>query len=222
MKRTPYLFSTIGRKQIMALSGIALCLFVLTHAAGNMFIFSGPEAYNKYSHMIITNPLLYVAEAGLVAIFLGHIVSGVILTLRNFGARQKGYAKLPSGDKAASAASRTMWIQGVVLLGFVVLHLITFKYGPHYTTQVNGESARDLFRLVFEVFQSGFYVAWYVVALLMLCFHLSHGLYSSLQTLGFHHPRFTPKLKCVSIIYGLVVAGAFISQPIYLHFFYIG
>lgn len=217
-----YFCSTIGRKQVMAVAGLALCGFVLMHAAGNMLIFVSPDAYNKYGHAIVSNPLIYLAEAGLAFMFLAHIISGVAVTVRNFSARPKGYAVCSQGEKATPKASKTMWVQGLVILGFVILHLITFKYGPHYKTQVDGVEVRDLFRLVYEVFQSPIYVLWYVVALLLLCFHLSHGLYSALQTLGLNHPKFMTKAKAASVAYGVFVSFAFISQPIFMMFIYKG
>lgn len=220
--RAAYVFSTIGRKQIMAVAGLALCGFVLMHALGNMLIFISPDAYNAYGHAIVSNPLIYVAEGGLVLMFVAHIISGVVVTLRNRAARPKGYAVSSKGEKATSMVTKTMWLQGIIIFGFVVLHLITFKYGPHYKTQVDGVEMRDLFRLVYEVFQSPIYVTWYVVALLLLCFHLSHGLYSALQTLGLHHPRFMTNVKCASVGYGVLVSSAFISQPIFMMFIYKG
>lgn len=222
MNKAAYFCSSIGRKQIMAVAGLLLCGFVLTHAAGNMLILVGPEAYNKYSHAIISNPFLYVAEAGLVVFFLAHIFAGIAVTIKNFCARPKGYAVSASGEKKTSLTSKSMWIQGLIILGFLIYHLMTFKYGPHYETQVNGAAARDLFKLVNEVFQDPIHVAWYIVALLILCFHLSHGFYSSLQTLGMNHPKYTPKIKCISVLYGVVVSFAFISQPVYIYFFYQG
>lgn len=222
MKSASYISSTVGRKQVMAIAGIGLCAFVLLHAAGNMFLFVGPEAYNRYSHAITANPLLYLAEGGLVVMFLAHIVSGLIVTVRNRRARPANYAVSASGEKKTSLITKTMWLQGIVLLGFVVLHLFSFKYGEVYESRVDGVLVRDLFRLVYEIFQSPIYVAWYVVALAILTFHLSHGLYSSLQTLGLNHPKYTPKLKALSVCYGLVVGVAFISQPLYMFFVYKG
>jgi succinate dehydrogenase / fumarate reductase cytochrome b subunit len=222
MKQASYFWSTVGRKQLMAIAGLGLCGFVLMHAIGNIILVFSADAYNKYSHALVTNPLLYAAEAGLVGIFLLHIITGVAVTLRNFKARPEGYAKNPSGDKKTSLITKTMWIQGVIILGFVILHLNTFKYGPEYETTVGGVVMRDLFRLVHEVFQSPLYVAWYVVAVLILCFHLSHGLYSALQTLGANHPMYTPKFIGASIIFGVVVSGMFIVQPLYIFFIYKG
>jgi succinate dehydrogenase / fumarate reductase cytochrome b subunit len=214
--------ATISKKQIMAVAGLGLCLFVLAHVLGNFLLFVGPETYNMYSHKLITNPLIYVAEAGLIAIFLGHVIAGVILTIRNCKARPKGYAVSGSGDKKTSITTKTMWWQGVVILIFVVTHLITFKFGTLYEVTYGAETVRDLFRLVYEVFQSPIYVGWYIFSVALLGVHLSHGLYSSLQTLGVNHPRYTPIFQKVSLLYGVVIAGGFIAQPLYMFFFYRG
>ncbi len=222
MDQNSYFCSTIGRKQIMALAGLGLCGFVLMHAAGNMLILGGADTYNRYSYAIIHNPLILVAELGLLAMFVAHILLGVSVTLRNFAARPKGYGTCAKGEKRNSLTTKTMWIQGLILLGFVILHLKDFKYGPEYTTQIDGLEMRDLFKLVYEAFQSPFYVGWYIAAVAILCFHLSHGFYSALQTLGQNHPKYMPKVKCGSVLFGLVVAAMFISQPIYMMFFYKG
>lgn len=222
MKQAAYFCSTIGRKQIMAVAGLGLCGFALTHAVGNLLIFVGPDAYNKYSHALISNPLIYLAELGLAGIFFLHIVTGVSVTVRNRHARQTPYAMLASGPKATSKNTRTMAIQGLVVFGFVIYHLITFKYGAHYYTKVDGIEMRNLFRLVYEVFQSPLQVGWYIAALLILSFHLSHGLYSALQTLGLQHPKYTPKIKAFSVLYGIVISFAFVAQPLYMFFIYKG
>jgi len=222
MNSDNYFFSTIGRKQLMGLAGLALAVFVLGHAAGNLLMFIGPDTYNKYGHALVKNPLLYVAEAGLVLFFSAHVLAGIVLTIRNFSARPQNYAVAAKGAKATSKTTKTMWLQGIVLLGFIILHLITFKYGTYYEITIDGVVMRDLFRLLYEVFQSPWYVTWYIVALLILCFHLAHGVHSALQSLGANHPKYTPAAKCVSVFYGLFVAFAFIAQPVYMYFFYKG
>ena len=220
MNQQSYFFSTVGRKQMMALVGVFLALFVFTHALGNMLIFVGDQTYNKYSHALISNPLIYIAEAGLVAFFLFHIIFGIVLTIRNFKARPDKYAVRAAGDKATSLTTRSMMLQGIAIFLFVVFHLITFKFGPNYVTTIDGVEMRDLFRLVVEVFQSPAYVFGYIAVLLILCFHLSHGVYSSIQTLGVNRPQIAEKAKCVSCAYGFLVAAMFISQPLYIFFFY--
>jgi succinate dehydrogenase / fumarate reductase cytochrome b subunit len=206
----------------MALAGLGMCLFVLGHVLGNFLMFVSPEAYNMYGHKLTSNPLIYVAEVGLIGILVAHVVGALILTIRNKTARDTAYAKPGTGDKKTSMTTKTMWWQGVVVLVFIVLHLITFKFGTVYNTTVNGEEVRDLFRLLVEVFQSPVYVIWYVAAVALLGFHLMHGFQSSLQTLGVNHPQFTPKIKIVSLVYGAVVSLGFIAQPLYMFFIYKG
>lgn len=217
-----YFCSTIGRKQMMAVAGLIWAGFLVTHAAANATMLFSSEVYNMYGHNITSNPLLYVAEAALVFFLLIHVFVGIALTVRNGGARNTGYAKLASGEKRTSWTTRTMWIQGIILLGFIILHLITFKYGKIYEVAYNGVVVRDLFKLVWEVFQSPMYVIWYIVALLILCFHTAHGIYSGLQTLGANHPKYTPIFKKISVAYGVIIAATFIAQPIYMMFIYKG
>ena len=206
----------------MAIAGLGLCVFVLAHVSGNFLIFLGPKAYNMYGYYLTSSPLLYVAEAGLIAIFLAHIVSGIYLTIRNRGARKQSYAVNAQGEKKTSLTTKTMWWQGVVIFVFVIFHLITFKFGTVYNVEYEGLVVRDLFRLVYEVFQSPAYVVWYIVALVILGYHLTHGFYSSLQTLGANHPKYTPVFKKLSLAYGLFISIGFISQPLYMFFIYKG
>jgi len=220
--RIGYLPTTIGRKQIMAIAGLGLCLFVLAHVAGNFLLFYSAEAYNMYAYKLTSNPLIYFAEAGLIAFFLTHVVSGVVLSIRNRAARPEGYAVQASGEKKTTINKKALLFQGIVIFVFVVLHLITFKFGPKYEVTYGDLVVRDLFKLVVEVFQSPVYVAWYVVTVLLLAGHLAHGLESALQTLGFNHPRYTPRLKLISLGYGLFVGLGFAAQPLYILLFYQG
>ncbi len=218
-----YLCSTIGRKQLMGLTGLVWCGFVLSHMLGNLLIFVGPDAYNKYSHALVSNPLIYVAEGGLVLALLAHIVYGVILTIQNRRARATKAAMPTNGPKAARFQSKFMIFHGSLILAFVVLHLATFKYGPGldagYVTTVDGVSMRDIHRLVLEVFHSPAYVVWYSVALVALAFHLSHGFYSAFASLGFYHPRYSPILSRIGYVYATIVAAGFLAQPLYVFLF---
>ena len=214
-----YLRSSIGKKQLMGLTGLALALFVLAHVAGNMLIFVGPEAYNHYSHLLVSSPLLYPFEAGLVAILLVHLALAIALTRQNRAARDTKYAVQSHGEKGTSLAKRTLFAQGAIILAFTILHLKTFKYGTPYAVEYDGVQMRDLFRLVVEVFHSPGDVAWYVGALFLLGVHLAHGGSSSFQSLGCHHPRYQPIVKKIGWLYAVAVAGGFIAQPIYVYFF---
>lgn len=203
----------------MAITGLSMSLFVLTHMLGNLLLFVGPEAYNMYSHKLITNPLITVAELGLLLMFLLHVFMAIRLTIENRSARPTRYAMPTNGSKAVSQASKTMIYHGMVLLIFTVYHLVTFKYGTVYETDYNGVMVRDLHRLVVEVFQSPAYVLFYVISMGTLGFHLSHGVQSSFQSLGFRHPRYTSGLKIFSTAYALIVGLGFGAQPVYVYFF---
>ena len=112
-----------------------------------------------------------------------------------------------------------MGIQGTIILVFIILHLITFKYGAHYSTTVNGVVMRDLFKLMVEVFKQPGYVFWYLICMVLLGVHLSHGVGSVFQTVGWMNGRYQPILRRLSVAYAVVVALGFIAQPIYVYLF---
>lgn len=203
----------------MAVTGLAWALFVLSHMAANMLILFDAEAYNKYGNAVITNPFIYVAEAGLVILLLGHIVNGIILTRKNRTARNHKYIMTPSGDKAPKFQSKFMAFHGILILVFLIWHLVTFKFGPHYTVTYDGAQMRDLHQLVVEVFQKPWYVVFYLFCLVGVGFHLSHGFYSAFASLGLSHPRYLSCIRKFGYVYSVVVAAGFMSQPIYVYFF---
>ena len=209
--------STVGRKYIMGISGLVWMGFVLSHMAGNMLILVSPDLYNAYGHAIVSNkPLLYGAESVLVLALIVHVTTAISLTIENRKAKGSRYAVSASGDKASTLASRTMGMQGSVVLAFIILHLATFKYGTHYDTVVNGVQMRDLHRLIVEVFQQPGYVLWYVVALILLMFHLSHGASSIFQSFGFLERKMQKGLRKFAWTYAIIVVAGFLSQPAYV------
>jgi succinate dehydrogenase / fumarate reductase, cytochrome b subunit len=218
-KARSFFLSTIGKKYLMAISGIVWAGFVLTHMAGNMLILVSANAYNAYGHAIVSNrPLLYAVETALILSIITHVTMAILLTIENRQARPQGYAMIPNGVKGASLASRTMAIQGSLVLVFIILHIITFKYGTYYETTVDGVVMRDLHRLIVEVFHQPGYIAWYVLCLVLLGFHLSHGVGSIFQSLGLRGDNVAHKIKKLSLAYGFIVAAGFLSQPIYVFF----
>lgn len=212
-----FLKSTVGRKYIMGITGLIWMGFVMSHMAGNMLILVSPDLYNSYGHAIISNKLiLYPAEMILVLGLAVHVICAISLTIQNRSARNVRYAVSSKGDKAASKASRSMAIQGSLILCFVISHLITFKYGSVYETTVNGIVMRDLHKLVIEVFNNPAYVAWYVLCLILLTFHLSHGAHSIFQSFGILERKMQAQLKKFAWVYALIVGLGFLSQPIYV------
>lgn len=214
-----FLGSSVGKKFIMGVTGLVWAGFVLGHMLGNLLMFVSADAYNSYGHLLTSGNIIYVVEAVLITALLAHVSAAVALTIQNRKAKGSRYAVVPQGEKKANLASRTMAVQGSVVLAFIVLHIAMFKFGTYYETTVNGVVMRDLHRLVIEVFQSPGYVAWYVVALILLGFHLSHGVGSTFQSLGLMNRKNRHTFHKLSITYAVLVAAGFISQPIYAFFF---
>lgn len=220
------LWTTVGRKLLMALTGLALFVFVVGHLIGNLLLFVGPDAFNAYSHKLISmGPLLYAVEIGLLAVFLVHMVTASFVTWGNWKARPSRYAVSSSqGDPSRmTLSSKTMIWTGLVLLVFLVIHLITFKYGPGIEEgyvaghDPNGEPIRDLYRLVVEAFSSGIYVTVYVVSMVLLGFHLRHGFWSAIQSLGGFHRRLTPIAYGFGVIAAIALAMGFVVLPVWFY-----
>jgi len=185
-----------------------------------MLILVSPDLYNAYGHAIVSNkPLLYGAETVLVLALIAHVGTAISLTIQNRKARNTRYAMTPNGEKGASLASKTMAVQGSIVLAFIILHLATFKYGTHYDTMVDGVKMRDLHKLVVEVFHQPGYVLWYVVSLLLLMFHLSHGAHSVFQSFGILERKMQCGLKKFAWTYAVIVVLGFLSQPAYVFLF---
>lgn len=215
MKRlATFLTTGIGRKMLMALTGLALLGFLVIHLAGNLLIFVGAKSFNDYSHALISNPFVYPAEALLLIWFVAHFVSGIQITLKNRAARPIGYeVKRQAGHTShKSIASSTMITSGLVLLIFVPIHLWTFKFGPHYESATD-PGVRDLYRLVVEVFHKPGYVAFYFAALAVIGFHLWYGFESALESLGLNY---SIGVRRFGQVLALVLAGGFILIPLVL------
>lgn len=213
-----YFTSSIGKKQITAVTGLGLVGFTAMHLAGNLLILVGADAFNAYGHALVSNPLIYLAEAILLGMFVLHIAMAATVTVQNTAARGRRYYIKNRSGRGETIASMTMPYTGVIMLIFIILHLINFKYGTHYETVVDGVVMRDLFKLVVEYFANPLYVAWYVFAMIALGLHTGHGLQSSLQTWGLNHPSYTPKVKMVSVAYGVLVAFGYSGLAIYCYF----
>ena len=201
----------------MGLTGLGLALFVLAHMAGNLLIFAGPKAYNLYAHALVENPFLLVFEMGLLSLFFAHIAIALVLSLKTFKLKKSHFSA--QGPKATPLYQKTLLAQGALVLVFVILHLITFKFGPEYKVTYEDKTVRDLFQLVVEVFQNPVAVIWYLIALLILGVHLFHGLKSSFQSLGLSSKNFDIWIKKINLFYALIVTVGYVSLPLYVYFF---
>ena len=211
------LTSSVAKKQLMALTGLFLYGFLITHLIGNCLIYVGPQAFNTYAHTLMSNPLIYLAEALLALTFLTHIGLALKLSFENKRARPEKYSlKRPTG-RGANFASSHMLLTGFIILSFLIFHIWHFKYGPFYEVSYEQILMRDLYRLVVEYFQNPWAVAWYLFAMVALGLHLSHGFWSAFQSLGLHHPRCSACLRLKSKILAILVAGGFAALPLYCY-----
>ena len=218
--RHSFLNSSVGSKYLIAFTGLSLVGFLIGHLAGNLLVYVSPDAFNHYSDKLIKNPLVIPAELGLVALFLLHAYKALRMFFGAQHARPVGYAKKERAGHTSrkSWASTTMILSGTFLLLFVPFHLKTFKYGPHYQSPEPG--VRDLWRLVAEVFSHPGYVVFYVAGMVVIGFHLWHGVSSALQSLGIDRLGWSPVLRRIGWTVAAVLAAGFLSIPIY--FFLLG
>lgn len=205
--------ASIVKKTAMAITGLLWVIFLIGHLVGNFKLFKGPEAFNAYAKFIESlGPLLIAAELGLIALLLTHIYSGLKVSLENRSARPHSYvAQVERKRGRALSFSRSMLIGGVLLTIFIVFHVATFKFGNHH-----GDNG--LHGLVIRSFQNRFTVAFYILAMVALGMHLSHGLGSALQTLGVGKPSWGDRLRNAGTILGWLIAAGFISFPVWAFF----
>jgi succinate dehydrogenase / fumarate reductase cytochrome b subunit len=201
--------STNGKKAVMAVSGFILFLFVLGHMLGNLQVFEGPAQFNRYAQLLRTLPEgLWAVRIILLIMVVLHIVAAVQLALRKRTARPIGYAKRkPIGS---TYASRTMYWSGPIIFAFIVYHLLDLTSGNLNPNFIEG----DVYHNVIASFSNPFVSAWYIFAMVLLAFHLRHGLWSMFNSLGLTHPRYTPALRRAATFFAVVIFLGFISVPI--------
>lgn len=211
--------SSIGKKLVMSLSGLFLIIFLLVHLVANLMIFGGREAYNAMCHFMDSNPLIRIMVPILALGFIIHIVYAFALTLYNRGARPVNYA-VQDLKKSSTWASRNMFVLGLIVFGVLVLHLSDFWAEMQLQTLLgNHEGLIEPYELLITKFSNPIFVAIYVVWIVALWFHLTHGFWSAFQTVGLSNQIWIKRWKCLAGIYALVVAAGFIIIPLYVFFF---
>ena len=205
---TSFITSSIGKKLVMAVTGLGFCTFLAGHLAGNLTLFAGEEAFNSYAeHLHALGPVISVAEIGLLVFAILHVSTGIFLFYQNFQARPKRYlVKKKAGGRTLGSA--TMPYTGVLLLSFVVMHLLDF----HFIDKTD----RTIFQIVSGTFSNPIYVFLYTAAVIIAAFHVSHGFWSAFQTIGLNHPKYMPVLKRIGLIFSIAVGAGFGSIPIYI------
>ena len=199
----------IGKKAIMAVTGVILFGYVVGHLLGNLQVFLGPRKLNDYARFLHANPTLLWGTRGLLLVSATlHIWSSLELALLRRAARPIGYVKY--GNVQASYSSRTMMWSGPIIAAFVVYHLLHFTFG---TVHPSFQSL-DVYNNVVTGFRSVPVSVAYISAMLLLGMHLQHGLWSMFQSLGANHPRYTPLLRGAAALSAWVVVAGNISIPI--------
>lgn len=222
-----WVFSSIGKKLVVALTGIALVLFAVGHMLGNFTIYFGPEAINLYALKLHSlGPILWVIRLGLLAIVGLHIYFTMLLWVENRRARPQKYAVF--APMTTTLFARTMRLSGLFILAFVVFHLAHFTaqvVDPSFATmetELDGKVVHDVYKMVVVGFSNPVVVAFYVAALFFLALHLSHGLASLFQTLGFTNKHLRPLFEIGArlIAWGLFLGYS--SIPISIAVFGLG
>lgn len=214
--RSDVFSSSVGTKIVIGITGGALFLYLVIHIAGNLMVFLGPAAFNRYAYTLEGNPLLPIIEIGLLAVFLIHVYKTIRMFLANQAARPVRYVmKRRAGPPSRkSLASSTMIVSGLWLLIFVIIHVKAFRYGTEYPWPAGG---RDLYRLEMENFANPWVVAFYVLSMVVVGSHLWHGISSFVQSLGADHPRWTPRVRTTGKVIAVLIAVGFIIIAIWAH-----
>ena len=202
------LTSSMGKKQIMALTGLAFCLFVAVHLIGNLTIYGGQNLFLSYvEHLHGWGYVLTAAELGLVLFALLHIAIGLILFIENLRARPVRYAvKKNAGGR--TIGSITAPYTGLLILCFIVVHPIKFRFVDKTTT--------NDYLLLSDTFAQLGWGLFYVAGVIIVAVHVSHGFWSGFQTLGLNHPKYMPFIKSLGIVLSVIIGVGFVSIPIFI------
>ncbi|HYP26989.1 MAG TPA: succinate dehydrogenase cytochrome b subunit [Blastocatellia bacterium] len=198
--------SSLGKKYVMALTGFALFAFVIAHMAGNLQIFLGPDAINDYAAFLKSKPgILWAARLGLLAVVILHITAAIQLARINRRARPVGYNDYKV--VASTLAQRTILMSGLIILAFVVYHLLHFTFGvtnPEYL-RLTRDGQHDVYGMMIAGFSNVWVSAFYIIAMGLLCLHLSHGVSSMFQSLGLRRRAITRSINLFARTMALVI-----------------
>jgi len=208
--------TSVGTKLLVGATGLFLVLYLIVHIAGNLMVFGGPAFFNQYAGALSGSPIIIVIEVVLLIAFLIHVFKTIRMVAMNRAARPVEYQlKRPAGGRSRKTlASSTMILSGLWLLVFIVLHVKTFKFGAHYQTP---DGLTDLYRVEMEAFRSPLTVAFYLLSMIVVGSHLFHGASSAAQSLGFDHPRWTPRVLVLGRLLAVAIAGGFIVIALWAH-----
>jgi succinate dehydrogenase / fumarate reductase cytochrome b subunit len=209
--------SSVGRKMVVAITGVILIVFVIGHLLGNLQIFIGPDWINSYAqHLRDLGPILWMIRASLLASVILHIYFTILLAIENRRARPERYRK--RNYVKASWASRHMMVSGLVVLAFIIFHLLHFtarKFNPQFPLlKLDPLNRYDVYSMMVYGFQNVYVSVFYIVGLFLLTLHLTHGSSSFFQSLGFNNERLTPKLAVAGRIFAWLLFIGYTSIPV--------
>lgn len=220
-----FLTSKMGQKLVMSLTGLFLTSFLLIHLSGNLQLLKddGGEAFNVYARFMVHNPLIKTISYGLYFSILLHAFQGIAFAIKNRAARgSKGYAVV--SNKSKTWYSSNMALLGTLILFFILIHMgdfwLKYKFGnslPMVT--IDGVEQKNLYWGVQQSFSQLWIVVLYVVANIVLFFHLLHGISSAFQTLGINNRKYTPVIKAIGNTYAFLVCLGFVIIPLYFYLF---
>src|SRR5262245_22500318 len=209
--------SSVGTKLLIGATGLLLFAYLLLHLAGNLLVLGAQDTFNHYAHMLISNPLVVPAEIALVLLFVVHIFKAVTMWTKNQAARPVRYElKAWAGHTSRkNLSSTTMIWTGLAILVFVIIHVAHIKYGAWY--QIGDPPIRDLYRTEVEILGSPDWAGFYVACMVLIGFHLRHGISSAFQSLGMSHPIYTNRLGAIGTFLAILIAGGFAIIPIWVY-----
>jgi succinate dehydrogenase cytochrome b subunit len=199
--------SSVGKKLLMAVTGLCFCCFLTVHLAGNLTIYGGKDSFNAYAvHLHSLGPLVVVAEWILLILTVVHVLTGATLFYQNFRSRPVGYStKKWAGGRTLGSA--TMPYTGFIILAFVVFHLLNF----HFVDKSN----TTIYQIVASAFANPVYICIYIAAMIVVALHVSHGFWSLFQTIGANHPKYMPLIRAAGLVFCLIIGIGFGFFPIY-------
>ncbi len=204
------LWSSIGKKLLMAVTGLGFIGFLSVHLVGNLTLYSGRDLFTSYvKHLHALGPLITIAELGLLLFALIHVVMGTILFYQNIKARPVRY-RVNKNAGGRTIGSMTQPYTGYIILAFVIIHLVNFHFAEH--------TDESLYLLVAKILANPAYIAIYLFAMIVVAFHVSHGFWSLFQTLGANHPKYMPFIQKIGILLSLIFGIGFGFIPIYISF----
>ena len=199
--------SSVGKKLLMAVTGLCFIGFLAVHLAGNFTLYGGEKLFTAYAeHLQSFGPFVLIAEIGLILLALVHVTTGLTLFYQNYTARASRYQKTAwAGGR--TIGSVTMPYTGILLLVFILTHLANFRF--------IGDTSASIYQVVTATFSNPFYLVFYVLMMVMVGLHISHGFWSLFQTLGANHPKYSPAINKLGILLSLLFGVGFGIIPIY-------